>query len=481
MDRLGDTVMKPEEDTDRAKELFHLWRQELAERQEIRASQLNPADMVLNQPEDADLLVRAWYYHGRSFDLFTALFHNLHKMPIMKWLTTSPQLIIKGFLEFLPWYILVYRPRPAQLHFLVSLYREELSPAYTTIIDILTPDARQYLLSRTANPGLRQLLKKPLAAGSEELFEVMPERLPDNYLVGLYGNKNQCLLQALQACRAAEHERRNPYGANNLMQLLKTAEFVFEAGLVADSMAILLEAYAEYQHYKDVLQDVQACKRFSRVLRKVGPAYAMLEHSPGAAAAYRSIHSLYFPHFQPSASTYSSLVVLERLLSDTQTAASLTAYLRVWQLHIKEEFPGAHPPWLNDRGVLDMQAVRNYIDSLKQAQPEEAFSLMLSAMWLRHNQGLGLDSEESHWIFSLCQELWVWVPSQVFFNVGIWELLSRYLGSSDRTAGERLLARILELQEDGLQFDIEHRPDLFKQRDRLWERNILAGAFLGVR
>lgn len=473
--------MKPEGYADKAEDLFSTWRQELMERQEIRISQLNPADMVLNQPEDVELLVRAWFYHGRSFDLFVAIFHNLHKMPIIKRLITSPQVIIQGFLEFLPWYILVHRPRPVQLQFLVSLYRDELASSYSAIIDSLTPDASQYLLSRTANPALRRLLKKSAQADGEELFRFMPERLPDNHLSGLYGNKNQCLLRALQVCRASPHDGLTPYGTDNLLRHLETAEAVFEGGLIADSMAILLKAYEVCQHPVDVLQDIHAFKRFARVLRKVGPSYAMVEHTPAALAAYRSIYSRYFRRFEPSASTDASLVLLERLLSDSPSEAAIIASLKLWKLHIDEEFPGSYQPWWDDQGGLNMKLVQNYVDSQKQSQPQEAFTLMLAALWIKHNNGPGLSTDEGRWILDLCQELWVWAPSQVFFNARLWAQLSRFVSSNDRPVGERLLSRIGELQGDGLRFEIENRPDLFKQRDRLWERNILAGAFLGVR
>ena len=75
--------------------LFDIWQQELAERHQIRYSELNPADMVINQPEEAELLVRAWFYNGRSRDLYIALFHNLHKMAIIKWLVQSPAAMIQ--------------------------------------------------------------------------------------------------------------------------------------------------------------------------------------------------------------------------------------------------------------------------------------------------------------------------------------------------------------------------------------------------
>lgn len=476
--------MKAENRADKAIDLFQLWGQELAERREIRDSQLNPADMVLNRPEEVDLLVRAWFYCGRSRDLYVALFHNMNKMPILKWLTTSPPVVIQGFLEFLPWYLLLYQPRPVELQFLVSLYREELSPWYSAIAESLSQEASHYLMSRTANPSLRQLLKAPAHTEAKELYGTVLNRLSENTLPGLYGDKNKCLLQALQMSSMCSRDIQNHPGTDHMLQVIETAEAIFEAGLVPDSMAILLEAYEDgvkKGRFKGLEAGNRLYKRWSRLLLKVAPAYAMLEHGPSAAAAYRSIHKRYFPLFPDHAPTYTSLGILERLQSDSPSGPAIVASLRLWLLQISRELNQEQQAWFDAEGMIRLGLMRQLVDSLKQAQPQQAFTLAMCALWVNRSFESGLNKQSCTWLMSLCQEMWAWVPSAIFFNARLWEQLSRYLDHGDRQAGDRLLSRMSELQGDDLQFELQHRPDLFKQRDRIWERNILAGAFLGVR
>jgi hypothetical protein len=476
--------MTPDFNENIAKDLFQLWRQELTDRQAIRDSQLNPADVVLNRPEEVELLVRAWFFCGRSHDLYVALFHNLNKMPVIKWLIASPEDMLKGFLQFLPWYILVYRPRPAELHFLVSLYREELTPWYDAIANSIGPQGCQYLMSRTANRNLRQLLKTPRQSRREELFGINPDRFTMGSMTGLYGDKNQCLLRALQMSAICQQDNADSPGSYHMLQALETAEAIFEAGLVADSMAILLDAYRESERKGDftfLTTDHRLYKRWSRILDKVAPAYAMLEHNSMAAAAYHVLYKRCFTLFPAQVHTSTSLDILDRLRSDRADAPAVMALLRLWLLQAGPERAGEQQFWFDEGGRVEFGLLRQFVDQRKQSQPQETFTLVLAALCLNRSLSPGLNSDDCAWILALCQEFWTWVPSSLFFNDNIWGRLSRCLHHNARQAGDRFMARITELRDNGLQFELQHRPDLFRQRDRNWERNILAGAFLGVR
>jgi len=475
---------KPEVDNN----LFAMWQQELIERHQIRRSELNPADMVLNRSEEVELLVRAWFYCGRSRDVYVALFHNLHKMAIIKWLINSPQTMIKGFLQFLPGYILIYRPRPVQLQFLINLYSDDLADCYPAIVKSLDKESCKYLLSRTANAKLRQLLKTAIQTTSPEgglgWFGLEPNRLSAQDFAGLYGNKNQNLLKALDAVAACARNRlKHVCGIAPFMDNLSAVEAVFESGLVVDSLVILLEVYEDYAekpHLVEVLEDEQVSKRFTQVLRKVAPVYAMLEHAPAAAAAYKAIHDRYFPSFPQSASASASLELMDQLLSTNQSVEAVKASLKLWHRQILIEADDEHEPLFNQSDHLELPVLKALVNNLRISQPQEAFTLILAGLWLNQHHSLSLDSADSLWIFTQCRDFWSWVPSQMFFNSQIWSQLGRMLRDENRQEGERLLTRIQEMQADGLQFDLEQRPDLFKQRKRIIERHILAGAFLGV-
>ena len=475
---------RPEIDTN----LFDIWRQELVERQEIRRSELNPADVVLNQPEEAELLVRAWFYSGRSRDLFVALFHNLHKMPIIKWLIMSPPPIIQGFLQFLPGYVLLYRPRPVELQFLISLYSDELTDWYPAIVKSLDKESCQYLMSRTANANLRQLLKNAALAISREQslgwFGIEQNRLSDQVCAGLYGNKNQNLLKALDLVAACNRNRlQYLHGIELFLDNLAAAEAVFESGLVADSLAILLDAWEEClenHQLTDILRDIQLAKRFVRVLRRVAPLYVMLEHAPAAGAAYQALYDRYFACLPNNASTHTSLELMDRLLSTNQSVPAVKASLKLWHLQIQDEADGEYEPLFNRSDQLEFRVLKALVDGIRLAQPQEAITLILAVLWLDKHNDSSLDSAASHWIFTQCRDFWSWVPSKMFFNARIWSQIGKLLEDENRQAGDRLLSRVEELQGDGLQFDLLHRPDLFKQRNRIIERHILAGAFLGV-
>lgn len=468
--------------------LFDIWQQELAERHQIRYSELNPADMVINQPEEAELLVRAWFYNGRSRDLYIALFHNLHKMAIIKWLVQSPAAMIQGFLQFLPGYILIYRPRPVQLQFLIHLYSDDLAAYYPAIAKSLDKESCKYLLSRSANASLRRLLKTALqTAGPEHglaCFGLDPKRLSAQDFAGLYGKKNQNLLKALDSVAdCVRYRLKHVYGIGPFMNNLAAVEAVFASGLVIDSLAILLdlyEDYAEKPNLAGVLEDEQAARRFARVLRKVAPVYAMLEHAPAAAAAYRALHERYFPGIPPSASAYASLELMDQLLSTNQSVAAVKAAVKLWHRQILLEGYGEHEPLFNHSDHLDMLALKTLVNDLRLSQPQEAFTLILAALWLDQHHALGLDSANALWIFTQCRDFWCWVPSQVFFNAQIWSQLRTMLPEESRQEGDRLLTRIQEMQDDVLQSVLKQRPDLFKQPQRIIERHILAGAFLGV-
>ncbi|MGI6435008.1 MAG: hypothetical protein ACOX0F_06595 [Syntrophomonadaceae bacterium] len=481
--------MKPELEFSMDTDLFQSWQEELRRRWEMRSFKLNPADMVLNVADEVELLFRAWFFCGRSYDFFVALFHNLQRMPVLKWLTSAPRPLLEGFFEFVPWYVIMYRPHPVELQFLISMYREDLAAWYPVIVNSLDQECCQHLMSRTANAQLRQLLRTAIQALQQEKrearFGLSEHRLQDSALTGLYGNKNQRLLEALDLIQSGGRGRfQDPYGPDYFTHSLRVAEAVFDSGLVADSLAILLDNYEDYlekNRLVDLFEDTQIFKRFAYLLRKVTPVYAVLEHAPAAAAAYQEIYRRHFMRFSADAAAYHSLAMMDRLLSfGLHSKEAVRAALKLWQFNLQQEGADESAALFNTAGQLDFSVLQRLVDNRKHAQPQEAFMLLLLALWLHEKGDFRLDTGQAGWLFSLCQDFWTWVPSQVFFNTRIWGLLGPLLSAENRQAGDRLLSGIEALQETTLQSDLKNRPDLFRKKNRLTARQIMAGAFLGV-
>lgn len=465
--------------------LFGDWQEELKQRQEMRQFGFNPADLVLNEAHEVELLLRAWFYCGRSRDFFVALYHNLQRMPVLKWLTSAPQPLLKGFFQFIPRYISIRRPNPAELQFLIILYREDLAGWYPDIIASLDEECCQYLVSHSANKQLRRLLKDAMRSLNREKrearFGLSEERLQDSALSGLYGDKNQGLLKALDLIQSSS---KNGIGPNYAAHTVKVAKAVFECGLVADSLAILLENFENLSAsdlLSDLFGDTQVCKDLAILLRKITPIYAVLEHAPAAAAVYQAVYHRYFEGFPTDDATHYSLVVSDSLLSFSPNyREALQAILKLWQFHDNQETGEEDSGLFSPAGELDFGYLQRLVDNRKYARPQEAFMLVQLALWLHEQDDLQLDTKKAGWIFALCREFWTWVPSRVFFNTRIFRLLAPLLGPSERQTGDRLIAGIENLTEDNLQSELQNRPDLFRKKDRQIARQMLAGIFLGV-
>ncbi len=471
--------------------LFDFWQHEVRLRQKIRELPSNIPPVIVYRSEQMDFLYRALYFHQQQIRFWDILIHNLSKMPILTWLSQSSPTLLNDFWNHLPWYIHTARPLPEKLQFLIHLYRPEYTEAYTRIINAMNLDSCRYLLTRSANPEMRRLLKQREAVlinrRQESLYGFQKTDTTSEYPT-VYGDKIEILLNALHLLQAgSSSEFPDPYGAERIMLLLDAYAAVFECGLADDSLVLVTELYNHFQQKNrlvDFLEDERIFQTFHRLLRRVIPVYALLHDPLHAAELSAEIYRRDFPriHEDPASALY--LQAYESIQSGHAHARMTILYefyLKASRLKIcrPDEIPLLTEAELNT-GV-SAQRLEQLLVLIKQkmaALPHEAFILLEYICLGQHLGILKLDQPIAGQVLQHYLLLWNWLPSRLFLNQDIFDRLIPYISESMRTQAQRMRTDVLDLQ--AIQNEILRKPHLSKKNDADFKRQILSAILLEV-
>ena len=270
-------------------------------RQALRQTPLT-ITIVVDSKDGVNLLYRSLYFSQRKFDFFKILFANLRFLPVMQWLVNAPTRVMDDFWQFLPWYILNHRVKPGELEFIARIYKDEYAPAVMPVINILDEDSTLYLLSKSANPDLRQLLKdrqKMLRELRLESYYGLGEGGKKSDYPTLYGDKVNLIRETITILQDSNADRfPDPYTTRRFLLQTDTAELVFKCGLLEDSLAFILDIYSDYQQKNrlvEIINDQKIFKELQQLLRTVIPVYSLIYEPLQAYDCAYNIYKCYFP------------------------------------------------------------------------------------------------------------------------------------------------------------------------------------------
>lgn len=471
--------------------LFDLWQYELKLRR--RARELTPDSLLVevNRSEQMDFLYRALYFNQQRASFWSILVHNLNKMPVLTWLSQSSRTLQDDFWNYLPWYIYTARPLPEGLQFLVNLYRPEYMEAYTRIVNAMNLECCRFLLTRSANPEMRQLLKQReevLITNRQQSLYGFQKTDTTSIYPTMYGDKIEVLLQALQLLQnSAGSEFADPYGTDRVLLLLDAYSRVFECGLVDDCLVLLKELYDDFQQKNrvvNVLDDERIFQAFHRLLRRVIPVYALQHDSVHAAELSKDIYCQHFPRLNEDPASALYLQAYKSILGGRihgRPTILYEFYLKISRLkrYRPEEIPLLTEAELNTG--IDRLHVQQLLVLTRQkiaALPHEAF-ILLEYICLGQQLGiLTLDQPSADQALQYYLLLWNWMPSPLFLNQDILDRLIPYSSELLRSQAERIRSDVLDLR--AVQNEVLKKPHLSKKSDANIKRQILSAVLLEV-
>ncbi len=474
-----------EEKTD----LFAYWGKELELRHNFRQDFTLDYIVELENAEQIDFLYRALYLVGRREEFFILLISKATKAFVLNWLRETDISVTYNLLQFIPSYILHYKPNIGELQFLIHIYMPRYDEYFRPIIDLLNGEECNFLAHKTANHNLRKLLLKRKTQIENEQqdyfygFEFTKNLSP---LPTIYGDKVGLIITAI------EHIQQNQDRvAYNLMgdrryftHLLDLAEQLFAIGLVADGLHMLLLIYKDYEKNNkilDLVEDEIIFKAFNRQVRRMLPMYALL-YQKEAFNFSLQFYQEHFPRLAPDIASLTYLQVYEKLtLSPPNfTNALLDIYPVVSQ--IKQIRPD-ETSLLYDYEIRNkvtperFQAILTLIESKLLSLPHEAFiSLDYLQNLLKHDFTTAMVNKDL--LAEIYLRLFTWLPSPLFINNFLVADLAKDTSPEIKEELEKRLKLISYYETNSIWQDMAEKPDLIKNESI--RRLIVTGKFMGV-
>jgi len=471
-------------------DVFSFWKQELKLRTGLRQRDLSP--VRLDNTEQIDLLYRSLYFAQRRFDFFLILFPNLRFMPVLEWLVNAPERVMLEFLNFLPWYIINHRIQPVELEFIVRIYNESYHGVFKAIVNVLDADSCAYLVTRTANPELRELLNNRLAnlyqIKQKSYYNLGSLKESNNYPT-FYGDKVRLIRKAIDLLEESSPNKfQDPYQMERFLLQIQAAELVFKCGLVEDSLALLVYVYVDYQQNNrlvELVNDQKIYKAFAQLLRTVIPVFCLVYEPLQAFSSAQKLYDKYFPLISPQVASLKYLqlweVITRGFHNDTPDS--------LWELFytcrgIAALRPSA-PPLLREEerdNVLSEPRLKELLvkgDELLSALPHETFVIMELIRLLHYKGKAALKGEIASRLLKIYLQLFKWLPCRIFMHDKLLEQIAPLVDDSSRYQAQRIIESTQAMDSLHIKQELVSRYQLFRKGDNTY-RDILVGKLLGA-
>lgn len=477
-------------DINNTNNLFLLWEQELMLRHDLRKGTRSVQEVKIETAADLDLLYRALYFSDYT-DFFTILINNLSNTAALNWLQNAPDWLVLRFWSFLPWYLQRHVVSTDNLQFLIRLYKSDLKPEYQRILKHLNLSQVQYLISRTANPALRELFKQQetiLIDKRQQAYYGLADKSRLPYPT-IYGDKSVIIVQTLDLLSASEKVNfSDPYGSERFIQQLLVAEGLFQCGLIYENIAYLKKVYREYEQENRLvalLDEQRIVKNMSQQLRRLLPLHALLTRQVQPKQYVLLIYEQYFPRLLPDEASLLYLDLYLKLLDYLSRDNSVFPYdVQSVLQQLEQKHPGDKELFsiMADNISTDKEDLQPIILAIKNrltSMPHEAFVLLEFLRILLIKGYLVQDIEIFNQVLTAYAQLWRWVPSFLFFNPAVTEQIG-WANSSLRQHFEKISGLLDYYHGETLFYDLKNRPDLFRKKDETARREILFGKLTGV-
>ncbi|MEN6351070.1 MAG: hypothetical protein ABFD08_16955 [Syntrophomonas sp.] len=474
-------------------DLFSIWEEEISLRHQARQSDIKYNMNLKGETDELDFLFRSLYFTGDKNRFNLLLISNLQNFSVLQWLMKSPPWVRQDFFEFIPWYINNNRVAPQKLQFLVNIYNEQNHQAFLPVVNVLTLESCNYLLSRTANPALRELFRRRqqelLENSLQTRYGIKPDQGKNQLYPTLFGDKASLLFKTLEQLQSASSRNfSDPYGADRFHLLLQAAETLFQAGLVEDSLVLIRQIYDDYQQKNrlvESLEDKKIYKRFYKLLRRAVPVYVLLIKPLQAGSYALEIYNNHFPLVEADINSLNYLYLYESIIAATHGESEHFLLELLYKASRLTDQSGNAP--LLSAAELKTGVDANRLVKLQvlfeqrlSALPHEALVIMELIRFLQFRALLLPTSKLATALLSSYVTLWKWIPSPLFFRAEIFEQLSALADKSICSEARRLAGFLDGYQPEKFELELLNRPELFRKRSEYLRREFFTGKYMGV-
>jgi len=471
-------------------DLFQFWQDELALKKELRNDLSEYREIRLGSEAECHFLRHSLAYGEHKALYYTILFLNMNCQPVQNAVINGPVEQYLDFLQFLPQVLRNEKPSPLAIQFLINMYREDFHAYFIDIVQSLTEPDCDYLLERTANKTLRQLLK-------DRRLEIVQQNNDAHYGLlnpcnnlpkypAIYGDKIQIISRAIASIQSiANRDLHHSIDISQQKCLLEIAELLFMAGLLDDCLGLLLLVYQQQNRPEiSFTQDENSLtlKSMNKLLSKLLPNYFLLKYPLEAYRHSREFYQIYFPTLPADDNSMLYLEIYATLLNNYQGDPQYTM-LEMTQHYIRKDQGENHIllDYLQNPDHLAGDALSKIIQYAHEnisVLPHASFIIMEIIRWLERVNQIGFTRDISNCLLDDYLKLFQWIPSPMFINRHIRNQLAAGVDESLKNEVNQILNlkslySFTELRELHI-----IKPDFFANDSPA--KQLLLGSFLGV-
>ncbi|NLB88415.1 MAG: hypothetical protein GX790_04195, partial [Syntrophomonadaceae bacterium] len=342
--------------------------------------------------------------------------------------------------------------------------------------------------NRTASKELRNILKAQQAYLEKKEQQLLYGFEPKNLLPypTIHGDKVNIILGTIHSL----HKNYADFYTNSgeeehFSNLIKTAQSLFEIGLVTDSLHMLIALYKHYQQEHrlvDQVQDEKIVRSLNKLVRRVLPVYSLL-FEPQAFDFALQVYNQYFTRLTPDivSLTYLKLYDNLTLIPKDFTNTLLELYQHVLKIrHMRpDEIPLLLDSELN-QGLSEerLSEILYLAESKLISLPHEAFiTLEFLRILNKNNYANSLDKDR---LAENYIALFKWLPASLFINQSTYEDLIINTSFNIREQLEKTIRLVSYYHNHSIFTDVAEKPELFKLKNEELRRIILTGKYMGV-
>ncbi len=427
-------------------DVFAFWKRELDSRKRLRRLVGERVHLgVVPQRDGLDFLFRTLSLTENRSLLFRVLWEHPDRMAVIRWLGDRGEGFRSRFVQELAENWFDERSR-SRLDLLINMYTPALNEAYLMLLGRLDSKDMEHLVSRTANPELRRLVRrekeKMESRGRQFRLGVGVNDVREPGLDSIFGNKAELakavLIDLEQADVALYH---HPYRAQRFLALCETCQKLFQMGWVTESLIMIVETYRDFMERGRLggREALRVYRRLDRLARAVVPVYCLIEFEGKLRKEAENIYRSCLSQLVLEESSLAYLELYERFeeAKNTPFVYPKSEIQRFCLKLAKTRPDDAVLQYLKvtDRDEVSAEGCIRAANERIKSRPHEAFVIMeFLRLFVVPGLAAGQRRPVSSELLARYLDLWYWVPASRFMNGEIADSLSA--GATGQTGRE---------------------------------------------
>lgn len=470
--------------------LFSCWQHELNLRQQLRAA-TDWYRVRIENNQELDFLKRSLYWGSGRQIFFSIIYQNISSLPVLDYMRQAPAELTQEFLQFIAQDILPQKPTLRELDFLISMYKENLRPAYIELVQAMDGELCHYFMARTGNDDLRQILKLrqdqiTLEHSNEHYGLLAPTPRAHEYPT-IFGDKIRILSMAIETLRddkkttlrSLSDATGEPSSCHR--HTADGADLLFKAGLLSDCL-ITLSSFLNQSTENSIPLTEHDYQKTNQVLGKALPMYSILVNPADPRRCALELFRNYYPGFSPDPVTLLYLDICSIVMASLQGHRQYARYelaqkaAKILPRRPNDILATALLARNKDSNINDLTIWEQLIATKMPGQPHEAFITLEALRWGQQEGWVILNRSSATKLLDNYLELFRWLPVAAFMNEGIYKQLGQLADEDTAKSAQQVLDLFREFSFQ----DSEPVSDNMKPGQEAIYRQLRLSKYMGV-